>query len=481
MATAESNVRHATGDDLLSEELMPWPNDADQRESHPRRLPALSAIRESLREHPIVVMGLSLLGLMAFGLSGFLGFPLYPQEAQGIHLIFQEPWLLYLWFCSLVLTLQTLMFLSSKESRQRWQVSTLVVTVVCVVVLGAVYFYDESVSEFLPSQGLGEYIEQSPWTYTVVNFAVLGVFAFDTLRRWYLVLRGRSTTLPSSEHITQASRRNDRGKAEYALQLIAGDLLAGALVTIGFVGVLRPDVVNFFIGLAGGSSINAAVLALPGTGAGDELHTLGHIDGVLFFYLLIVGLFALALAALLASLSNENVAGTLLRSFLAGLWRQLNLSALAHSLRNIIWPTLIGGAVLSLAFAADSIHAYLNALSGNRHLIDLSPVDNALLGRAVLAGIGATLAVVTAASLQMFSWRTEIRWLRDVGKVARGMLVTTWLFALVLSGFNQLLIYTHKSTAVPFPWLSVTTLISFLAFVGYSIAQWLRQSTSAKA
>ncbi len=362
-------------------------------------------------------MGLSLLGLMAFGVSGFLGFPLYPQEAQGIHLIFQEPWVLYLWFCSLVLTLQTLMFLSSKESRQRWQVSTLVVTSVCVVVLGAVYFYDDSVSGFLPSQGLGEYIEQGPWTYTLANFALLGVFAFDMLRRWYLVWRGRTTPARASGHIAQSARRNDQGKAEYVLQFVAGDLLAGALVAIGLAGVLRPDIVNFFIGLAGGSDVTPNVLAIPGTGSGDQLHTLAYIDGLLFFYALIAGLFALAVSALLASLASENVAGTLLKSFLAGLWRQLNVSALGRSLRNCIWPALIGVSVLSLAFAADSTHAYLYALSRSHQPIDLSVADNALLGRALLAGIGATLAVVTAASVQMFSWRTEIRWLRDVGRV----------------------------------------------------------------
>jgi hypothetical protein len=472
---ARSADRFAATDPLASEHAAQVTEIFSAGPGRERR-PGLSAIRRSLQEHPALVIGLSVLGMVAFGVTGFLGFPLYPGAAQGLHLVFQEPWVLYLWFCGLMLTLQTLMFLGNSESQRRWQLSTQIVTVACILVFGALYFYDADVLPHLPVQGLGDYIEQSPWTYTLANALLLGVFAFDMLRRWYLLARGRPIPFLPEERTRRGDARQgaERGTIEAALQVIAGDLLAAALLAIGLAGAMRPEFINIFIRLAGGSPVGATILALPGTGAHDDRHTLAHIDGLLFWYLLIGGLFALALSALFEALASANIAGALLRSFITGLRRQLSLFAFARSLRNILWPACIAAATLALAFAADSIHAYLSALSAGHQLLDLDLADDALLARAVLAGIGATLAVVTAASLQMFSLRTEIRWLREVGRVATGVLVTLWLFALVLSGFNQLLIYTHKSTATPFPWLNVSMLVSFLSLVGYSVLQRLR-------
>ena len=59
--------------------------------------------RTILIKYPLwVILGLSLSGVVAFALTGYLGYT--PAEPL------RQPWLLFLWFCALLITLQISIF-----------------------------------------------------------------------------------------------------------------------------------------------------------------------------------------------------------------------------------------------------------------------------------------------------------------------------------------------------------------------------------
>src|SRR5689334_20504227 len=80
-----------------------------------------------LVQYPIwLVLTLGLAGIAAFAITGFTGYEPGPP--------FGEPWILYLWFCALVITLQASIF---RNRALRFQlILTLSVTILCIALVG---------------------------------------------------------------------------------------------------------------------------------------------------------------------------------------------------------------------------------------------------------------------------------------------------------------------------------------------------------
>ncbi len=503
--------------------------------------------RAFLVQYPIpLVVALGLSGVVAFMVTGFLGYR-DSLENEVIQSLFGKPWLLYLWFSALVLTLQ-ISILRHRSLRPQLT-RTLFVTVIAIIFVGVFDIYNQEIltalqnllSEILNTQVLLQNFGKSPWTYSVINFGILIVYWLDTIRRWGLSARGKSPFKPAEIGLDSSDASNGAPQAKQAgeaappsiSELVSGDLIAGAFLTLLLSLFFQPGVINF-IGqsLQPGSSasalsVNNCTLALPftcvapGGGVGNP-PTLAFIDLVQTLVYLPLGLIVLALSATIAGLSvpggvtgvqqrnvpadqtqgergAQGVAGevgmTIFKALQAALTRRVRIALdnFAVSLRSVIWPILILIGMFAIAGAARSIEQYLHLLSDQHTVNLLSQADiagmNALLAQhlnyldpllALLEGAIAVIAIVLSVSLQLFQARVAENTLRFMGLIGFTVLLTFWIFSLALSGFNGLFSLTHLSDRVPFPQPGATTILSFGALVIAGLALLLRRGPGSR-
>ncbi len=109
-----------------------------------------------LVQYPIMlVLVLSLAGVAAFALTGFLG---YKDDTGIARDLFQQSWLLFLWFCALVITLQISIFRDA--SLRKRLIATLIISVLAVVLVGITYF----------TKSLPDFIQRLLQTHTLIKF-----------------------------------------------------------------------------------------------------------------------------------------------------------------------------------------------------------------------------------------------------------------------------------------------------------------------
>ena len=392
--------------------------------------------RAFLVQYPIpLVVALGLSGVVAFMVTGFLGYR-DSLENPVVQSLFGKPWLLYLWFCALVLTLQ-ISILRHRSLRSQLT-RTLVVTIVAIIFVGVFDIYNQEIltalqnllSTLLNTQVLLQNFGKSPWTYSVINFGILAVYWLDTIRRWVRSARGKSPFKPAEIGLDSvdgstslpATKQTGESAPPTISELVSGDLIAGAFLTLLLSLFLQPGVINF-IGqsLQPGSSasalsVNNCTLALPlsclapGGGVANP-PTLAFIDLVQTLIYLPLGLIVLALSATIAGLSvpggvtgvqqrnvpanqeqgdrgAQGVAGevgmTIFKALQAALTRRVRIAMdnFAVSLRSVIWPALILIGMFAIAGASRSIEQYLHLLS-DQHTTDL-------LSKADLAGMNSS-------------------------------------------------------------------------------------------
>src|SRR5438552_2070778 len=127
-----------------------------------------------LVQYPIwLILTLGLVGIAAFAITGFTGYEPGPP--------FGQPWILYLWFCALVITLQASLF---RNPALRFQlILTLIVTVICIALVGLGAF-NTLLPDFLRRLlNLGDLLRglsTNVWTYTILNFGIITIFWVDS-------------------------------------------------------------------------------------------------------------------------------------------------------------------------------------------------------------------------------------------------------------------------------------------------------------
>jgi len=202
--------------------------------------------RAFLVQYPVwVILALALGGVLAFGLSGFLG---YPNTTFALDRAFLQPWALFLWFCLLMLTLQASIF--RDVSLRRRLVMTLVVTVVAIVFIGITYFSNslpDFIRRILSTHLLFRLLARQPWTYTVLNFGVLAVFWADTIRRWIRRARGMPPNPRVDIGLGESNPVFNSKDMPSLPELISGDLIAGALLTLVLSLIFRVEVVSLLV------------------------------------------------------------------------------------------------------------------------------------------------------------------------------------------------------------------------------------------
>lgn len=460
----------------------------------------------------IVALGLS--GVIVLGLTGFLGI----SESERLYdVIFRQPWILYLWLCALVLTLEVAVLRDASVRLFRFAVVS--VTLIAIIVVLITFFYGIPFGELLNSlldqlfhlRVAVEEMVSSPWFYTVLNFGVLGVYALDSGQRWLRRARG----LPPSRRVDIGlGEPIDKKSLPGMQQLVAGDLLAGALLCAVLAIIFRPDIVDTFWRLTNSSvHINGCtvswplgVCAPPGLTKADP-PTLTFIDTILALIALPTGLLILALAGAISGLGalggvvrepgntqplpptsqqqqsstqaiSEQVSRTLLDTLLAALNRgggggrtsaaEVASESLLLPLRNVLWPPLIFLGVAAVAQAAAHIQTYFH---GSKSLND----EALLIATAAPWALVAAVSIVLALALVVFHGRIADNTFRFLGLVAFIALLTAWIYSLALWSFNQLLLLLGASARHPFDPPAWNTALSLGALVIFGTLYFARR------
>ena len=450
--------------------------------------------RTFLVQYPVwFVTALSLAGVVAFAVTGFLGYTaVNAARTNALDPAFQQPWLLFLWFCALLVTLQVSIFRNS--SLRRRLIATLIISAVAIVFIGITYF-SNSLPEFLRQLLQGgrffRFLATNPYSYTVLNFLLIAVFWVDTFRRWIRRARG----LPPNPRVDLGFDGSAPGSEDMPTlqELISGDLIAGAVFVLFLAFIFQAGIVGTFIHPRGAGPITTCMVSWPlgacvhGGGMTDA-PTLSFIDLIQALVYLPLGLIILALSAtlsglgavggvddkaleaeLLATASSDesstvpiavDVTQTLINTLKSALDRRLRLllSNLVLSLRMIGWPALIFLATYGLAQLSTNVQLYLHsARTPYELLVYVLP--------AIGWGLLALLGVVFSAALMLFRWRVAENTLRFLGLIGFVLLLTFWLFSLALYALNQLLFQTHALDRHPFDPPSSPTYISAAALL----------------
>jgi hypothetical protein len=482
--------------------------------------------RTFLVQYPIgVVIGLGLAGVLAFALTGFLGYhdenePLFTQAA------FSQAWPLFLWFCALIMALQ--ISILRHPSLRRELTATLIVTLISMVIVGILYYFRREFLDFLQQvlqqllniRLLLPQIGGSKWLYFIINFGLLAIFWLDTVRRW--IRRSRGLPIHTQIDISlegveasqvEASQVEDEDEPSLQ-ELISGDLIAGALLTFVLSLIFKAEIIT---ALSNVLQINVPITSCtvswpfgacpgPGGGVGGGLNdppTLTFIDLIQSLIYLPLGLLILALSATLAGLGavggvdeaqlgqaqapaptqdetstqsvGEQVSMTVLDTLRSALNRRVRLAAgnTLLSLRTAAWPALIFVGVLAAASVARNIRLYLHILSDERTCGQTTCAETLqnfgspyqYIGLAILWGAVAILCIVFSVALLIFNRRIVENTMRFLGLIGFIVLLTLWIFSLALSLFNLLLIQINVTNRVPFPQPGISTIISFAALV----------------
>jgi len=443
---------------------------------------------------------LALAGVVAFGVTGFFGWMNRP-DTTGVDTLFRQPWLLFLWFCAVLITLQVSIFRNQSLRSRLW--ATLIVSAICIVFVGITYF-NESLPDILRrllEQGrLLRLIATSTLTYSIVNFGLIAIFWADTIRRWVRRMRG----LPPNPGIDIGiGRAGEVEEMPSMTELISGDLIAGALLTAVLALIFRSDVIGLLIHPQGMAHITDCMVSWPAGacahgGGPHDPPTLTFLDIIQSLLYLPLGLIILALTATLSGLSAvggvddraleeempakanpdesstvpiaEDVTATLINTLRSALDRRLRIliNNIAVSLRMVGWPALLFAATFGLAELSTGIEMYLHSAR--------SPQDMVIY---VLPAIGwgllALFGVIFSAALMLFRWRVAENTLRFVGLIGFILLLTLWIFSLALWGFNQLLLQTHALARHPFDPPSSPTYISLAMLVIFGSLMLIRR------
>jgi hypothetical protein len=321
----------------------------------------------------------------------------------------------------------------------------------------------------------------NPWTYTLINILILGVFWIDTLRRWGRRAAGlppnpRSNELPSLE------------------DLISGDLIAGAVLAIVLAIIFSQPVAYVLAGLAQSQVVvTACTVSLPGacptpTSVPDTKATLTFIDTLISLVVLVFGLIILALSAVLSGLAargavdetvletapgrpaparatdsvGEQVSLTIINTLRAALSRSFRLTGIFLSLRNVVWPGLVFLSAASLAFASRFVMFYLH----NDKTLDITL-------NYLFPALGWLIVAVGAAvlALGIYEVSLEVMWnaLRFLSIVGFVILLTFWLFSLAMWSINEFLLQTFVTDRDPFAQLGVSTFLSAVILLLYAV------------
>ena len=457
-------------------------------------------------QYPIwLILGLSLSGVAVIALTGYLGY----TKSEPL----SQPWLLFLWFCAVLITLQISIF---RDASLRGRlIATLIMSLLAIIFIGITYFSQslpEILRQLLQQGRFLRFLAGNQWTYTVVNFGLIGIFWLDTIRRWVRRARGESPNSGVDIGFTYSGRGPRDNDMPTLQELVSGDLIAAAVLTLLLSFILEPQIISLFIHPQG-AVIDSCTLSWPigtcvhpGAGVGNP-PTLSFIDLIQTLFYLPLGLLILALTATVSGLGalqgvNEHhsqeslimmkpeiphgtgtaatgaaatgVTDTVIDTLRAALDRriQLLLDNLASAFRYIGWPVLLFIATYGLAELSTTSQAYLHS---NKQLHDVLVDVLPALGW----GLATVVGLVLSAALMLLRWRVVDNTSRFLGLIGFILLLTFWIFSLALWAVNQLVFRINVSDRMPFSPPSWMTGISLGLLILFGVLYALRRRRTA--
>ena len=488
-----------------------------------------------------LVVWLGLAGVAAFLTTGFWG---YTTDPPFLRLVFGQPWVLYLWVCSLLVTLEIAIFRDRALRRQL--VAILTVTMIAIVVVGILFFYWHDFSALLAwlrtlldalrsllSKLFNALLHLSvaipkltagPWLWALINFGAIALYCLATARRW---LRRAAGLPPTSRggvllltRMRQRARSQSRRHDELPTpqELVSGDLIAGAVLTLLLAFIFRAQTLGPALGfLQIHTTLTTCAVSWPlghctppGGGLLDP-PTLSFIDLMSALSAGTAGLLALALSATLSGLSavagvnpkvidphppllaeetsaesvSDQVTRTLLDTLRSAFDRRRRgipgfagasavpggvgaggaeaaAAGLLFPVLLVLWPLLIFAGCIGAAAFAQSVQFYLRSGGSLLGVVtDAVPAAFWLL----VAG----LAITLAATLLALRARVAENTLRLLGLAGLIAFITLWIFSLAFWGFNHLLLLTQATQRQPFSRPGWLTLLSFVALAGFGV------------
>ncbi len=452
------------------------------------------------------VVVLALAGVVAFAVTGFLGYP----KSSGVHSpaddAFTSPWVLYLWLSILLITLVASVLRDASLRARLFFM--LLVSLIAVVFIGVTRFQNilpDIIKQLLGQHVIFQYLSTTPATYTIVNFGLIGIFWADTIRRWVRYSRGLPLYPSVDIGLPESERGGDPRKDLTFSELISGDLLAGSLLAILLFGIFRVEVLGLFIHPVGG--ITTCTMSWP---FGSCAHgativdppTLAFMDLLQALFYLPLGLIILALSAMLSGLGavhavdnldlalastsissqsstapiTEDVTLTLFKALRSAVGRRGRSLAgnFVLSLRWVGWPALLFVGTYGISEVSFDVQQYLHSA---KHLSDAATYVLPAAGW----GLAAILSIVVSIALMLFRFRVVENTLRFVGLIGLVVLLTFWLFSLALWGVNELVYQFNVNGRTPFDPPSTATLISLAALLIFGVLLLINNARRPKA
>jgi hypothetical protein len=382
-------------------------------------------------------------------------------------------------------------------------------SLLAIIFIGITYF-NQSLPDILRNllqQGrFLRFLAGNQWTYTAVNFLLIGIFWLDTIRRWMRRARGQSPNPGVDIGFTYSGRGPRDNEMPSLQELISGDLIAAAVLALLLSFIFEPQIISLFIHPQG-VVIDGCTLSWPiggcippGAGTANP-PTLSFIDLIQTLLYLPLGLLILALTATVSGLGalqgvNEHhsqeslimqkpnptgtgaaatgVTETVIDTLRAALDRRIRLllANLALAFRYIGWPVLLFIATYGLAELSTNSQAYLHSGKGVHDVIfDVLPA----LGWALAAVVG----LVLSAALMLFRWRVVDNTFRFLGLIGFILVLTFWIFSLSLWAVNQLIFRINISDRMPFSPPSWMTGISLALLIIFGAMYFLRRGRTA--
>jgi hypothetical protein len=439
---------------------------------------------------PTLIVTLGLTGVAAFALTGLLG---YYRATDWYEKAFFHPWPLFFWFCALMITLQMSIFRHPSLKFPRYQ--TLAATLISIVTVIIVYFYRADLADFLNWLSKNIPFIKGDIIPTLINYGLLAIFWFDTIRRW--ILRSQGKPIAPKVDLWLDGRRDKQPLMPGLSELISGDLIAGGALAAALMFTLNPDSLKWF-----SQTFNPGTPGAPS--CAGPCHDIDRYQMLIYFA---VGLLVLALTAVVNGLnalneannqqmkvSTEVVAGssspdttgtdkgtsgvvqTLIETIQGALTRQV-LSIVQNfflALRSAAWPFLILGAVAGLGIVSRYLQYYLHGINCSsstelycRNTPDANDIVVQLQNGAwvIAAGLVALLGTIFAAALLIYKARVVENTLRFARLVVFIVVLTFWIFSLSLTAFNWILLAFDSESRRVFTIPGYITGSSFLILI----------------
>jgi hypothetical protein len=455
---------------------------------------------------------LTFVGILAFAVLGFLG---YPTDDGTLRTLFHPAWLLFLWFCSMVLIFQWSIFRHNALRLWRWQ--TLTVTSVCIVAVAVAYAKPDGLSALLTQLATllntwGLSVEGGRLLWNIANFGIITLYVVDRLSIW---LRGERAQYVSifMELEAKVIHQSDPGSSGTTMwEFVSQDLFAGAALCLALGALFQATVFNLLIRPITSKEVTScAVSWANGTcvdGAPHNPPTLTTIDWSLALFAAAASVLLLGTILLARAFFQREREGavTVARGVQETLLAALNpLDIFVRNLRNVLWPSFILIGIIGAGTAARYARLYLHLLSDKQTCgmqgacVDLGELSaylgNSLdaqhfqqqalglealcLAIALAGGIGGTLAIVASARVQVSRWRINgplmTNWLRFLLSVAHTVLLAFWIISLGLSALMWAFQHVGVTLRAPFPQPGISTGVSFAYFLASLVYRLVRR------